>query len=86
MSPKEKYIKALHDLLEAQKEVQEEKSNPFNLGLPTHLGLPDETFITDDELKELSKVIEKAIDDNNKFAKLWNLGTDILLKAKSLLL
>ncbi len=84
MSPKEKYLKALQDLLNAQKEVQQQDSNPFNLGLPTHLGLPNETFITDEELDSLTNIIGQASNDNQKFAKLWNLGSDILLKAKAL--
>ena len=86
MTPKEKYIKALKELLEAQKEVQAEQDNPFNLGLPTHLGLPNETFITEDQLSQLSTIIEQATNDNQKFAKIWNLGTDIVLKAKSIFL
>ncbi len=86
MTPKDKYIKALKELLDAQKEVQEEQSNPFNLGLPTHLGLSDETFITDDQLSQLSILIGQATNDNKKFAKIWNLGTDIALKAKAIFL
>jgi hypothetical protein len=86
MTPKEKYVKALNELLEAQKEVQAEQNNPFNLGLPTHLGLSNETFITDEQLSELSIVIEQATNDNQKFAKIWNLGLDIALKAKAIFL
>jgi|TARA_B110000090_G_C13060915_1_gene323356 hypothetical protein len=86
MTPKEKYVKALTDLLAAQKEVQALESNPFNLGMPTHLGLTDETFITDAQLSQLSTVISQAANDNQKFAKIWNLGTDIALKAKAILL
>ena len=86
MTPKEKYVKALKELLEAQKEVQDEQNNPFNLGLPTHLGLSDETFITDAQLSELSIIIEQATNDNQKFAKIWNLGLDIALKAKAIFL
>lgn len=86
MTPKEKYVKALKDLLEAQKEVQAEQDNPFNLGLPTHLGLSNETFISDEQLSQLSKVIGQATNDNQKFAKIWNLGTDIAIKAKAILL
>lgn len=86
MSPKEKYIKALQDLLKAQKEVQNDESNPFNLGMPLHMGLSDETFISDDELNKLTQVIDQASTDNKKFAKLWNLGSDILIKAKGLFL
>lgn len=86
MTPKEKYVKALTELLEAQKEVQAEQNNPFNLGLPTHLGLSNETFISDDQLSLLSIVIGQATNDNQKFAKIWILGTDIALKAKAIFL
>ena len=86
MTNKEKYVKAFNDLLEAQKEVQAAESNPFNLGMPTHLGLSDETFITNEQLSELSTIIGEAASDNQKFAKIWNLGTDIILKAKSIFL
>ncbi|WP_299123426.1 hypothetical protein [uncultured Tenacibaculum sp.] len=86
MTPQEKYVKALKDLLQAQKEVQAAESNPFNLGLPTHLGLSDETFITNEQLAELSTIIGEASENNQKFAKIWNLGTDIILKAKSIFL
>jgi hypothetical protein len=86
MTPKEKYVKALKELLEAQKEVQAEQDNPFNLGIPTHLGLSNESFITDEQLSQLSTVIGKATNDNQKFAKIWNLGTDIALKAKAIFL
>lgn len=86
MTPKEKYIKALKELLEAQKEVQAEQDNPFNLGLPTHLGLTNESFITDEQLSQIRVVIGQATNDNQKFAKIWNLGTDIALKAKAIFL
>lgn len=86
MTPKEKYVKALKDLLEAQKEVEAERDNPFNLGLPTHMGLSDETFISDEQLAKLIALIEQSTNDNKKFAKIWNLGTDIVLKAKALFL
>ena len=86
MTPKEKYIKALKELLEAQKEVQAEQNNPFNLGLPTHLGLSDETFISDEQLSQLSTIIGQATNDNQQFAKIWTLGTDIALKAKAIFL
>lgn len=86
MTPKEKYVKALKELLEAQKEVQAEQHNPFNLGMPTHLGLSNETFITEEQLAELSIIIGQATSDNQKFAKIWNLGTDIALKAKAIFL
>ena len=86
MTPKEKYVKALNDLLEAQKEVQAEQSNPFNLGLPTHLGPSGETFITNEQLSQLSSIIGQATNDNLVFAKIWNLGIDIALKAKAIFL
>ena len=86
MAPKEKYVKALKELLEAQKEVHAEQNNPFNLGLPTHLGLSNETFITDEQLSQLTNIIGQATNDNQKFAKVWNLGTDIALKAKAIFL
>jgi hypothetical protein len=86
MTPKERYAKALQELIEAQKEVEKDNSNPFNFGLPTHLGLPDESFISDEELDQLSEVIGAASDDNRRFAKIWNIGTEILVKAKSLFL
>lgn len=86
MTAKEKYAQALKDLLAAQKEVQAENDNPFNLGLPTHMGLSDETFISDEELSHIEQAIGESVEDNQKFAKIWNLGTDILIKAKSLLL
>jgi len=86
MTPREKYVKALKELLEAQKEIQGQQDNPFNLGMPTHLGLSNETFISNEQLKELSTIIEQATEDNQKFAKIWNLGTDIVLKAKAIFL
>lgn len=86
MTPQEKYVKALKELLEAQKEVQAEQNNPFNLGLPTHLGLSNETFISDEQLTHLRNIISQASNDNQKFAKVWNLGTDIALKAKAVFL
>ena len=85
MTPKEKYAKALQALIEAQKEVEADQNNPFNFGLPTHLGLSDESFITDEELDQLSKIIGKATNDNKKFAKIWNIGSEILIKAKAIL-
>jgi hypothetical protein len=54
--------------------------------MPTHLGLSDEIFITEAELSQLSTEIGKAKNDNQKFAKIWNLGTDIALKAKAILI
>lgn len=86
MTAQERYAKALKELLEAQREVQAQEDNPFNFGLPTHLGLDNETFITDQELENLASAIEQASIDNQKFAKIWNVGTDMLLKAKALLL
>jgi hypothetical protein len=86
MTPKERYVKALQELLAAQKAVQEEQDNPFNLGMPTHLGLSDETFISEAELNHLDQKIGSAVESNTSFAKIWNLGTDLLLKAKALLL
>ena len=86
MTSKERYAKALQELIEAQKEVEKDQRNPFDFGLPTHLGLPDETFITDEELDQLSDVIGNAANDNRQFAKIWNIGTDVLLRAKALLL
>jgi hypothetical protein len=81
-----KYVKALEELLKAQKEVQDEQNNAFKLGLPTHLGLSNETFITNEQLSKLAKIIGKSSSDNQQFAKLWNLGTDIILKAKAIFL
>ena len=86
MSPKEKYVKALKEVFAAQKEVHAAENNPFNLGMPSHLGLSEETFITDAVLTQLSTEVSQAANDNQKFTKLWNLGTDILLKAKEILL
>ena len=86
MTPKEKYIKALKELLAAQKEVQASENNPFHLGMPSHLGLSEETFITDAQLSQLSTEVSQAANDNQKFTKLWNLGTEIALKAKEILL
>jgi len=86
MTPKEKYAKALQDLIQAQKEVEEDQNNPFNFGVPTHLGLSDDTFISDDELDQLSEIIGSATKDNKKFAKIWNIGSEVLMKAKAILI
>lgn len=86
MTPKEKYLEALKDLLNAQEAIQQEDDNPFNLGLPAQLGLPEETFISNAELEELKTIMEEASTDNLKFAKLWNLSTDFTLSAKAILL
>jgi|GEM_PF-4932379 len=86
MTPKEKYAKALQDLIEAQKEVEADGNNPFNFGSPVHTGLSDETFISDEELDQLTEVIQSATDDNRQFAKIWSIGTDIIIKAKEILL
>jgi hypothetical protein len=86
MNARERYAKALQELIEAQKEVEREENNPFNFGMPTHLGLSEETFVSDDEMTELSKIIGSAANDNRRFAKIWNIGTDVLLRAKALLL
>jgi hypothetical protein len=86
MTPEEKYLNALKKLFEAQKEVQASSSNPFDLGMPTHLGLSSETFISESQLDVLVTKIDEAAADNRKFARLWNIGTDILIKAKVLIL
>lgn len=86
MTPQERYAKALQELIEAQKAVEKDQGNPFNFGLPTHLGLSDDTFISEDELNKLSEKLESAASDNKKFAKIWNIGSEILIKAKALLM
>ena len=86
MTAKEKYATALQELIEAQKAIEADQNNPFDFGLPTHLGLADESFISDEELDQLSQIIGAAINDNKKFAKIWNIGTDVLIKAKAILL
>ncbi len=74
MTPKEKYLKALVELMAAQQEVQADESNPFNLGMPDHVGLSGETFITHHDLENLKVVINEAIQDNEKFSRLWGVG------------
>lgn len=83
-TPQEKYVEAFKALLEAQKEVIKESTNPFNLNMPTHTGLSNETFITDNQLEKLIEKVGKAAADNKDFTKLWNIGTDIILKGKTL--
>ncbi len=85
-SSKEKYVEAFKALLEAKKEVMNDNNNPFKLDLPTHSNLPDETFISDEELDELSNKIGDAAKDNRSFARLWNIGTDIVIKGKTLIM
>ena len=85
-TPQEKYAEAFKALLKAKEEVMQDSNNPFNLNLPTHSKLPEETFITDAELDELIETIGEAAEDNNRFARLWNIGTDVVVKGKSLLL
>jgi hypothetical protein len=36
-------------------------------------------------LTHLNKKIGAAADDNRRFAKLWNIGTDIVIRGKALL-
>jgi len=84
-TPQEKYAEAFELLLKAKKEVIDDQSNPFSLDLPTHSGLPEETFITDEELEQLTEKVGKAASDNRKFARLWNVGTDVVAKAKSII-
>ncbi|MEW7277899.1 hypothetical protein ABW636_04835 [Aquimarina sp. 2201CG1-2-11] len=83
-TPQQKYIEAFTQLLRAAKELNDDISNPFNLEMPKHMGLPEETFISDSELNDLTQTLEKAAQDNMQFAKLWDLGTDIVAMAKSL--
>lgn len=84
-TPQEKYAEAFKALLEAKKEVINDPNNPFNLDLPTHSNLPEETFITDEEFDELAEKIGDAAADNRRFARLWNIGTDVVVKGKALL-
>ena len=81
----ERYAEAFRALLKAQKGVIQDTANPFSLNMPTNAGLPEETFITDDELDTLERKIGAAADDNRQFARLWNIGTDIMIRGKSLL-
>lgn len=83
-TPQEKYAQAFKQLLKVKKEVIEDESNPFSLDLPTHSGLPEETFITNEELEKLTEKVGEAASDNRKFARLWNVGTDVVAKAKSI--
>ena len=84
-SPQEIYAEAFRALLEAKKEVMRDGNNPFNLNLPTHGELAEETFITDEELEQLTQKVSEAANDNKQFARLWNIGTDVLIKGKALL-
>lgn len=86
MTPQEKYANALQELIEAQKEIASDSTNPFDLGIPLHTGLPSETFISDDELNQLSTAIENSLNNNKEFAKIWTIGNEVLLKAKAILL
>ncbi len=84
-TPQEKYAQAFRALLRAKRDVIQDTSNPFSLKMPTNEGLPEETFITDEELDALEQTIGAAADDNHRFARLWNMGTDIVIRGKSLL-
>jgi hypothetical protein len=84
-TPQEKYAEAFKALLEAKKEVMKDTNNPFNLNLPTHSGLPEETFVTEEELDELTKKVGEAAADSRNFARLWNIGTDVVIMGKTLL-
>jgi len=84
-TPKEKYAEAFKALLEAKKEVMNDTTNYFNLNLPTHRGLPEETFITEEELDELTEKVGAASADNSRFARLWSIGIDVVVKGKTLL-
>lgn len=81
----ERYAEAFRALLKAQKEVIQDTSNRFSLKMPTNEGLPEETFITDEELDQLETKIGAAADDNRRFARLWNIGTDIVIRGRALL-
>ena len=81
----ERYAEAFRALMKAQKEVIQDTSNPFSLEMPTNGELPEETFITDEELDELEQKIGASAADNRRFARLWNIGTDVVIRGKSLL-
>ena len=81
----ERYAEAFRALLKAQKDVIHDTSNRFSLKMPTNEGLPEETFITDEELEALEQKIGAAAADNRRFARLWNIGTDMVIRGKSLL-
>lgn len=85
-TPQEKYAEAFKALLKAKEEVTQDPNNSFNLNPPTNSKLPEETFITYEELNELSEKIEEATKDNEQFERLWNIGIDVVVKGKSLLL
>lgn len=78
MSAKENFIDALHNLIEAQQAVAEEDDNPFNLGMPTHMGLDDDTFISRDELNSIQSKLNSAINDNRQFARVWTKSIEML--------
>ena len=84
-TPQERYAEAFRALLKAQNDVIQDSSNPFSLKMPTNEGLPEETFITDEELDALEQKIGAAAEENRQFARLWNIGTDIVIRGKSLL-
>ena len=85
MTPQEKYANAFKELLEAKIEVINSEDNPFSLEMPTHQDLPDESFISDDELNEIVEKVGNSALNNSKFARLWNIGTDVVIKAKALI-
>jgi len=74
MTPREKYIQALIALMGAQQEVQADESNPFNLGMPSHVALADDTFITHADMEHLKTEVQRASVSNEKFEKLWGVG------------
>ncbi len=85
MTPQEKYAAAFKELLKAKKEVIESNENPFSLTMPTHEGLPEESFISNAELEDMIIKVGSAAEDNRKFSRLWHIGTDIVVNAKALI-
>ena len=85
MTPKQKYASAFKQLLEAKKEVIDSKDNPYSLEMPTHGSLSNESFISDEELNKIVEKVGNSASDNSNFARLWNIGTDVVIKAKALI-
>lgn len=85
MTPQEKYAAAFKQLLEAKKDVINNENNPFSMKMPTHNGLPEESFISDDELNEVIEKVGNSASDNRNFARLWHIGTDVVVNAKALI-
>ncbi len=81
-------MNALAELLEAWTALggSEPGHDPFELSSPRHMGLPEEAFMSEDELAHLRKAIREAARDNERLAEMYGLGAMVVARAKGLLL